>query len=122
MRVQTDLDLAEDDMSKRRAVGIALFLIGLAASVQIWLSRRHAKAIPSNSPTQNSTAAKGSTASERHSPQSFPTNDDTETENYEAAERRYLLSIPPEKRAEAKWTLQRWGKTDLANRGRGGAR
>ena len=43
------------------------------------------------------------------------------TKDLEEHEQEFLNALPPDKRAEAKWALQRWGNTDLKKRGAGGA-
>jgi hypothetical protein len=40
----------------------------------------------------------------------------------EERERDLINSFPPTERADTKWMLQQWGKTDLASQGKGGAR
>lgn len=41
----------------------------------------------------------------------------------EEREEELLKSLPPDKRAEAKWALQKWGTTDLSKGGgTGGSR
>ena len=59
------------------------------------------------------------------SSQSKQSNFDTnraEMKSREERERDLINSFPPSERADTKWMLQQWGKTDLANRGKGGAR
>lgn len=99
-------------MSKPKAIVLAAMVV-VGGYVTLWLTRRAPPAHVTGS--ENVPLASGGSAQENIVDRRAAAKD------LEEHEKEFINSLPPDKRAEFKWALQRWGNTDLKRRGAGGA-
>ncbi len=110
---------AEDNVRGR--LKITLWTVALLGTCAVWFWLTfHGHIQPARQET-SFTSSDNSVLGGQSTKENFET-DRAEMKSRADRERELINSFPPNERADTKWMLQHWGNTDLANRGKGGAR